>query len=222
MSEDDFYFSDEAQRARKHNYQVEVDPPTVQMDFGDWTDNEFAIVPDVVFGKGTVLIDGTRVRFTKHSYKGITGRTDVATALRLAVKDWQHRQDAISIRRAITEALWEEWDKQEAPRLSRQVKREDQEIAKAITDGRLPQDAEQKVAEQLKMTKRQNPYRYVPVYRATISDADYKAMRPCEQVSYNRERLDVTETILRSLSEDLVRTLRTRDEDGERAERGDL
>jgi Skp family chaperone for outer membrane proteins len=152
--------------------------------------------------------------------------------LRLVLKDWQDRQDSISIRLAITEALWEEWDKQEAPRLARQVKREEQEIAKAITDGRLPQDVEQKVAEQMKMTKRQKPYEYdpdygvtiscAPDYRATISEADYKAMTPCNQVSYNRERLDVTETILRSLSEDLVRTLRTRDEDGERAERGDL
>ena len=178
MSDNDFYFSDEAQCARKHNYQVEVDPETVQMDFGDWTDNEFAIVPDVVFGKGTILIDGTRVRFTKHRYKRITGPRDVATALRIALTDWQHRQDAISIRRAITEALWEEWDKQEAPRLARQVKREEQEIAKAITDGRLPQDVEQKVAEQMKMTKRQKPNEYVPVHRATISEADYKAMTP--------------------------------------------
>lgn len=150
-----------------------------------------------------------RVRVTKHSYKGLIGKTDVATALRIALSDWQHRQDAISIRRAITEALWEELYKQEEPRLAQQVKREEQEIAKAITDGRLPQDAEQKVAEQ--MTARKKPNEYAPVYRATISEADYKAMTPCEQVSYNRERLDVTEAILRSLSDDLVWTLRTGD-----------
>jgi hypothetical protein len=111
----DLVDSDEAKEARKLNYQVEVSE--IQ---GDWGDDGYnpspGDTPDTLYGKGTIVIDGERVKFSQHRHTDYA--CSIATSTRIyTVNNCTKRQDIDVIRLAIEEALWNEWSKRQAEKV---------------------------------------------------------------------------------------------------------
>jgi hypothetical protein len=92
--------SNAARLARKCNHQVEIDGPIT----GGFESNDNDLAD--VYGKGTILIDGERVTWSRSP--GNTRQFNAYSAqTKVAVKDWTNRQDAEVIRLAIVEALYD-------------------------------------------------------------------------------------------------------------------
>jgi hypothetical protein len=92
--------SNAARLARKCNYQVQIDGPIT----GDFESNDND--PQDVYGKGTIIIDGERVTWSRS--RGNTRQFNAYSAqTRVSVTDWTKRQDAEAIRSAIVEALYD-------------------------------------------------------------------------------------------------------------------
>ncbi len=101
--------SAEARLARKLNYTAVADFETIEDYYLSANDDNY---PDELDGKGTILIDGERVEWTRSrgDYRlKAWGRYQGQT--RVYVKDnWRERQDHELIEIAITEALYDAWE----------------------------------------------------------------------------------------------------------------
>jgi hypothetical protein len=96
MSADDMY-SEAARLARKPNYQVELEEPTNAKNEHMWFIEYKA--------KGTVLLEGSRVRWAHSPVKKSGG--DLYMLTRAASPGWTKCQDARQIRLAIRDAIEE-------------------------------------------------------------------------------------------------------------------
>jgi hypothetical protein len=101
--------SEEARLARKLNYQAEADFETIKDYYSSGND---ANVPDELDGKGTILIDGERVKWTRSrgNYRLKYGRYYGQTIV--GVNNWRERPDRHVIEQAITDSLYDAWEKQ--------------------------------------------------------------------------------------------------------------